>query len=129
MSVYTWDDIAEDQHHRELDVEISQWGDPSNKNAQYVIQPYYEPSNVSRFRVPAGPATFLFNWQPHKVAFKTFRGRMGARLDALSEYVFTSGIPSPGAEEIHMNLYAFGNTRIPMQKESEVVIEKFEYLP
>jgi hypothetical protein len=128
MTFYTWDDMAENQQHRELDVEISQWGDPANKNAQYVIQPYYEPENVERFQVPSGPATFSFNWEPHKAVFKTFFGRArGARV--LSEHVFSSGVPSPGNETIHMDLYAFGKTRIPMQKESEVVIEKFEYLP
>lgn len=128
MTFYTWDDVAESQQHRELDVEISQWGDPVNKNAQYVVQPYYEPENVERFQVPAGPATFSFNWQPHKAVFKTFLGRV-AGPHPFSEHVFTSGVPSPGNEMIHMNLYAFGKTRIPMQRESEVVIEKFEYLP
>jgi hypothetical protein len=128
MTFYTWDDVAESQQHRELDVEISQWGDPSNKNAQYVLQPYYEPSNVERFIVPPGPATFSFNWEPHKVIFQTFFGRdRGGH--PFSEHVFTSGVPSPGNEMIHIDLYAFGKTRIPMQKDSEVVIEKFEYLP
>ena len=128
MTFYTWDDVAEDQNHRELDVEISQWGDPANKNAQYVVQPYYQPANVERFQVPAGAATFSFRWESHKAIFKTVLGRAGGSR-ALSEHVFTSGVPSPGNEMVHMNLYAFGNTRIPMQKGSEVVIEKFEYLP
>jgi hypothetical protein len=128
MTFFTWDVVAESQHHREIDVEISQWGDAANKNAQYVIQPYYEPANVERFQVPAGPATFSFNWQPHKAAFKSFPGRTSGS-PTLSEHLFTTGVPSPGNELIHVNLYAFGNTPIPMQRESEVVIEKFEYLP
>jgi hypothetical protein len=128
MTFFTWDVVAESQHHREIDVEISQWGDPASKNAQYVIQPYYEPTNVERFQLPAGPATLSFNWQPRRAAFKSFRGRAkGSRPS--SEHVFTAGVPSPGNELIHVNLYAFGNTRIPMQRESEVVIERFEYLP
>lgn len=131
LTLYTWDVTAEAEQHRELDVEVSKWGDPASKNAQYVIQPYYEPSNVVRFDVPAGPATFSFNWEPHRVAFKTIRGDAGGGGGSrvLSEHVFTSGVPSPGGESIQINLYAFGNTRIPMQNGSEVVIEKFEYLP
>ena len=41
--------IAGAQNHREMGIEISQWGDPANKNAQYVVQPYYMPANVARF--------------------------------------------------------------------------------
>ena len=130
MTFYTWDDLAEDQHHRELDIEISQWGVPGNKNAQYVIQPYYQPSNVYRFGVPAGPATFSFQWDPHKVVFRTIRGYpTGSGSPVVSTQIFTAGVPSPGGESIHINLYAFGNTRIPMKDGSEVVVEKFQYLP
>jgi hypothetical protein len=130
MTFYTWDDVAEDQHHREVDVEISQWGVAGNKNAQYVIQPYYQPSNVYRFEVPAGPATFSFQWEPHKVVFQTIRGYPTApKSPTVAEQTFTSGVPSPGGESIHINLYAFGNTRIPMKDGSEVVVEKFAYFP
>jgi hypothetical protein len=130
MTLYTWDDEANDPHHRELDVEVSQWGDPASKNAQYVIQPYYEPSNVVRFEAPAGPLTFSFRWEPGKVSFRTFRDHgTGANSRSVSEHVFTSGVPSPGGESVLLNLYAFGNTRIPMRDGAEVIIEKFEYLP
>ena len=36
FGMITWDEEALDQNHRELDIEISQWGDPSVPNAQYV---------------------------------------------------------------------------------------------
>ena len=39
FGMITWDEAALDQNHRELDIEISQWGDPSVPNAQYVVQP------------------------------------------------------------------------------------------
>ena len=35
----------------------------------------------------------------------------------------------PGGETIHLDLYIFGNAKEPLQKDLEVVIEKFEYLP
>ena len=40
FGMFTWDDLGVEQNHREIAVEISRWGDPANKNAQYVIQPY-----------------------------------------------------------------------------------------
>jgi hypothetical protein len=43
--------------------------------------------------------------------------------------VFTSGIPAPGNERIHLNIYAFESTNNPLRQGSEVIIEKFEFLP
>jgi hypothetical protein len=47
----------------------------------------------------------------------------------VAAHVFTSGIPSPGSETLHINLYVFDNKRSPLQHEVEVIIEKFQYLP
>ena len=47
LSMNTFDDWGGAQHYRELDVEMSRWGDAANKNnAQYGIQPFYIPGNV-----------------------------------------------------------------------------------
>jgi hypothetical protein len=113
-----------------MDVEISRWGYPAIKNAQYVVQPYYIPANVSRFNVPAGTLTHSFRWEPGKVTFKTVRGagvKTGSRV--VDQHIFTLGVPVPGSESVQMNLYAFGKGETQLQKETEVVIEKFEYFP
>jgi len=47
----------------------------------------------------------------------------------INQHVFTSGVPSPGAESVRIALYVFHLGPIPMTHESEVVIDKFEYLP
>jgi hypothetical protein len=47
----------------------------------------------------------------------------------VDEHTFTSGVPSPNNEAVHMNLYVFDNKGNPMRRDCEVVIEKFEYLP
>src|ERR1700733_12823386 len=49
LSMFTWDESPANQHHRELGVEVSGWGDRSSKNAQYSVQPSAEPANVVRF--------------------------------------------------------------------------------
>jgi hypothetical protein len=84
-----------------------------------------------RFAAPAGVLTFWIDWKPGRVSFRTVRGaRPGNRPgDVVSEHVFTSGVPSAGNERIHMNVYAYGNNRHPLQHEFEIVIEKFEFLP
>lgn len=49
LALFTWDYAGGDDNNREMDVEISRWGDPANKNAQYVVQPFHVPANVARF--------------------------------------------------------------------------------
>jgi|ERR1700752_3973761 len=129
LSMFTWDDEDAGQNHREMNVELSKWADAVNKNAQYVVQPYYVPANVFRFNVPAGPLTHSFRWEPGRVAFKTVRGSTANGPSVVAEQSFTSGVPAPGGESIHLDLYIFGNAQKPLQNDVEVVIEKFEYLP
>ncbi|MGD1092927.1 MAG: hypothetical protein ABSB35_13175 [Bryobacteraceae bacterium] len=127
FALFTWDNFGPP---REMDIEISRWGEPRDQNAQYVIQPYVVPANTMRFTAPGGTLTYQIDWQAGQAAFKTFRGSSSnVGKDVVAEHVFTSGVPSLGNERIHMNLYVFENPRNPMQKGAEVIIEKFEFLP
>jgi len=47
----------------------------------------------------------------------------------VSEHEFTSGIPSTGEAKLRLIFYVVASDKNPLQKPSEVVIEKFEYLP
>lgn len=131
FSTTTFDDWAGDQHYREMDTEISRWGDASSKNnAQYGVQPFYVPGNVAPFIAPAGTLTHSFHWESGRASFKTVRGsamRPGAPV--VAEHVFTSGVPSPGTETFQFLFYVVASDKSPMQNENEVVVEKFEYLP
>lgn len=129
LSIFTWDEADAGQNHREMNVELARWGDAASKNAQYVVQPYYVPANVFRFDVPAGVLTHSFRWEPGRVTFKTVRGSIADGPSSVADHVFTSGVPAPGGEAIHLDLFIFGNAQDPLQKNVEVVIEKFEYLP
>jgi hypothetical protein len=131
MSLNTFDDWGGDEHFRELDVEMSRWGDPANKNnAQYGVQPFYIPGNLAPFTVPSGSVTHVMHWESGRASFKTFRGssdRPGAPV--VSEHVFTAGVPTPGQEKVQLMLYVIESHKYPLQNQNEVVLEKFEYLP
>jgi hypothetical protein len=130
FSMFTWDYAGADPNNREMDIELTRWGDPATENAQYVVKPFYVPENVSRFTVPAGRLTHSFRWEPGRVSFRTVRGsERDNKAASVAEHVFTSGVPSPGLESVRMNLYTFRLVKEPHQTENEVVIEKFEYLP
>src|SRR3984885_6170346 len=131
LSLNTFDDWGGDQHFRELDIEMSRWGDADNKNnAQYGVQPFYSPGNLAPFTVPAGTLTHVMHWEAGRASFKTLRGSsVSPAAPVVSEHVFTSQVPTPGQEKFQLLFYVIESQKYPLQKENEVVIEKFEYLP
>jgi hypothetical protein len=91
------------------------------------VQPYNVASNVARFTAPAGTLTHQFQWEPGRVSFRTVRGP--AEQSPIAEHVFTTAVPVPGIESVRMNHYVFRTGRAVERSESEVVVERFEYLP
>jgi hypothetical protein len=131
FSMFIFDEWATDQHFREMDVEVGGRRDAANKNnARYEIQPLYIPGNLFAFAAPSGTLTYVLQWEPGHATFKTFRGRSaGAGAQLVSEHEFTSGIPDPGKAIPRLIFFVVASDKNPMQKPSEVVVEKFEYLP
>src|ERR1700723_2892119 len=130
LGLYTNDDFRTDDIPGELDIELSRWGIADSKNAQYVVQPFYVPENVSRFTAPAGVLTHLLRWESGRASFKTVRGSvMSPSAATISEHVFTSDVPTPAKETAHIGLYSYRRPNSPSLQPVEVVIEKFEFLP
>ena len=130
FSLFTWDYSGGEEGNREMDIEIARWGDRSNNNGQYVVQPYIVAANVARFTAPEGTLTHAFRWEPGRIWFRTVRGSgTGERPTVVAEHLFTSGVPVPGIESVRMNHYVFRAGPPVERSESEVVVERFEYLP
>jgi hypothetical protein len=130
LTLITWDGLGTESSRHELDVELGRWGYLDNTNVKYVIQPYYVPADSVAFRAPPGVYTHSFRWEPGKVTFSTVTGAgNGSGERVINEHVFTTGVPSPGGESVRIALYVFYKGHIPLEKDNEVVIEKFEYLP
>jgi hypothetical protein len=127
LSIFSWDPLDAGGTHRSFNILFSQFGDPTIKNAQYSILPFNLPGNVYRFASPMGALTHSVHWETGRLSFET-RER-GGRLGMIAQHAFTSGIPAPGDERIHINLYAYGDSQIPQKNGVEVIIEKFAYLP
>src|ERR1700758_178755 len=130
LTLISWDGVGTESTRRELDVELGRWGYLDGTNVNYVVQPYYVPANYVAFRVPPGPYTHSFRWEPGKVMFSTVVGSgnaTGGRV--INQHVFTSGVPSPEGESVRIALYVFHQGHVPLKNENEVIIDKFEYLP
>ncbi|HYP07891.1 MAG TPA: hypothetical protein VER03_16790 [Bryobacteraceae bacterium] len=127
LGIYTYDPTAQRQNYREMNIEFSRWGDALNKTAQFAIQPYYISANVVRFNVPPGKLKHSLHWAPGRADFRTVHAAGGG--PSVADYSFTSGVPSPGEESIYIALYAYGRARAPLRRETEVVVERFDYIP
>jgi hypothetical protein len=131
LSLTTFDDWGGEAHFREMDVELSRWGSPTTKdNAQYAIQPFYIPGNLMKFSEPAGTLTHVLRWEPGRASFKTLRGSADSPgAPVVAEHAFTSRVPTPGKETFQFLFYVVAAEGTPQEQPSEVVVEKFEYLP
>lgn len=130
LEMFTWSTLAVSQEHSEMDINVSRRGDPASKNAEFVVQPYYIAPNVYRYNAPAGLLTYSFDWEPDSVSFVTSAGdAVPGPRKAVASHVFTTSIPQPTEETAHINFCAYGYSKVPMQHDAEVVIEKFQYLP
>ncbi len=131
LSMNTFDDWGGEQHYREMDVEMSRWGDATSKNnMQFGVQPFYIPGNLAPFKAPAGVLTHSMHWESGLASFKTVKGSsIHTGAPVVFEHIFNSGVPSPGQERLQFLFYVVASEKSPLQKENEVVIEKFEYLP
>lgn len=83
-----------------------------------------------QFTEPSGQLTHTLIWEPGRASFKTVSGsspQTSGRV--VHELVFTSGVPSPGQELLEFMLYLVASDKSLPDKGSEMVLEKFEYLP
>jgi hypothetical protein len=130
LTLFTWDGVGTEENRRELDIEISRWGNAANANSQYVVQPYYIPVNISPFTSPPGGLTYSIRWEMGRASFATAASSRTAGIPrVISEHVFTSGVPPAGGDSVRLNVYVFGKGQTPLKNGFEVVVDKFEYLP
>lgn len=132
LGLFTWSDNPA-YNHREIDIEFSRWGSANNQNAQYVVQPYTVSQNIHRFNWPSGVTQSMhsFDWRSTQIAAQSQRGFAvpPASIDILQQWNFTSGIPVPGDESPHINLWLSGGHPPSNAKEVEIIINKFEFVP
>lgn len=132
LGLFTWD-YDDAYHNREIDIEFSKWGKNDNINSQFVVQPYEIDSNIKRFdaKLTGSYTTHSFEWQAKKVAFESFYGHYNSLPNnnfLINNWAYDGkDIPISGNEKVAINLWNFKG--INPEKEVEIVIKKFEFIP
>ncbi len=140
LGMFTWDTFAPSFNYREIDIEISRWGQDANDNSQFVVQPWYKSSNMHRFNsdFSGNNSVHSFNWSASKISFKSLRGFNASSQnssDSINSWDYTgSDIPPPGGENARINLWLFDPANAlgkpPSDgKEVEVIIREFKFVP
>jgi len=130
FGIFMWDYATVQGDTHEFDIEISRWGNPRSQNAQFVLQPNYVVTNLSRFTAPSGKLKHTIVWEPGRLTMMTSRLIPGEPI--VAEHTFTSEVPAPRSESIRMVLYVYWNGKgkpAGLQHGAEVIVDHFQFLP
>ena len=135
LGLFTWNDDAP-YTHREIDIEVSRWDNPSDtNNAQFVVQPWDVSGHLTRYRIPASVinATYSFTWLSNRIDFASHTGFFApapATNMLLTAWSFEGqGVPQPGGENFRINLWLCNTAGTSDSAEEEVVVSRFAFIP
>lgn len=130
LAFFTFDENARAEHFREMNIELRHGDEAATWGGQFVLQPNYLPGNLRRFSVPRGRVSHTMRWEPGVVAFKSMRGSFLEQPGAVFvSHTFNTGVPTPGDERVRLAFYYYRKASHPPHADTEVVIERFQYLP
>ena len=135
LGLFTWSEDPS-YSHREIDVEVSRWSDASDtNNTQFVVQPWDTAGHRVRFQVPSGltNSTHSFTWATNQVFFQSHQGNLvspPATNPVISQWTFNqSGVPVPGGENVHLNLWLYNGAAPTNGQPVEVIVSRFVFVP
>jgi hypothetical protein len=128
FSTFTLVERPTDGDHRAMDIHITRRGEPSNSNAEFIVQPSFVPANFYYLDVPPGPLALQLKWSPDRAEFSVANAQMpeGRPIDS---WVFSNSVPKPDDAQIYINLCHYGNARLPPTHDAEVVVKSFDFFP
>jgi len=135
LGLFTWDTTAPQFNYREIDIELSRWGEEEGLNAQFVVQPWDRSGNRHRFAIDpqADSSTQLFVWSPMSVGFLSFLGSAQSPNpnDIIEQWSYTGADtpPAGGPTNARINLWLIGGHPPSDENEIEIVLSSFEFIP
>jgi hypothetical protein len=137
LGMFTWDTHAPEYNYREIDFEFGKWQKPENENSQFVIQPWTREGNTHRYDItydgPTETTTHVMDWRPDGIHFQSYYGEYSENPPAenmIHSWTYTGkDNPPPGGENIRINLWLVWGDIPTDDKNVEVIIEDFKYIP
>lgn len=134
LGMFTWDETAQPENYREMDIELSRWGNPTEANAQFVVQPGQRDGNRRRFYLQLqGPlSTHRFVWSASAIRFSCFDGRISTHDPGspIQAWTYTGpGVPSAGPVHARINLWLYRGKPPADGQSVQVVVQAFQFIP
>ncbi len=113
---------------REIDIEFSKWGNPSNVAGWYTVQPVVA-GNQHSFAVNliGDYSTHRFIWNSNNIYFQSYHGHypnLPSPDNLISEWTYTGkNIPPVGNERLHINFWLMGGHAPVNQQDAELVVK------
>jgi hypothetical protein len=127
--IFTWDDCSPfanppNNYFREIDFEFSRWGNFSNDNSQFVIQPYNIPGNINRFNMNLSGlshSVHSFDWSSDSIVFNSTWG------SSFYSWKYTNPvyIPTPGSENVRINFWLINGIAPTDGMDAELVLNSY----
>lgn len=100
-------------------------------NAQYVVQPYYNPGNIIFYNMIESPQTsHSVEWRSDRIVFKSWNGYADLPTAETLIYTWTytgADIPTPLTERFRFNIYLYGGEAPVSLIGDEVIVKSFKY--
>ena len=128
LGLFTYD-VAPDDQHREIDIEVSRWNDGRAENLQCALQPAELAHLVHRVPLPENSAgwTMSFKWSPGVVECKI--ATRGTVPQVVTTHRFTRGVPRPGNEKVRLNFWLYQGSPPDTNAPAEVIVSSFRFEP
>ena len=129
IGLFLYDREDSSNFHKEIDIEISKWGNDTSMNSQYVIQP--KETEAHRFQTDLNLATKqLIEVRRKEIDFRSFYYTPSAD-DIPLEYSSFQTKPDYNyhskSEKISLNVWLYRTSEPYNLKEFEVVISQFKF--
>ena len=115
--------------NREVDIEFSRWGNSSNVDGWYTVQPPpYNSSNQQKFalNLSGDYSTHKFIWSSSNIFFQSYHGHYTTLPSSdflIKQWTYTgNNNPPVGNERLHINFWLYSGNPPVNQKEAEIII-------
>lgn len=121
---FTWDKNPE-AFNREIDIEISRWGEDAGPDAWFTVQPYDVEGNQHSFVLPeASSYTFELRWHRDSIEFALYCGSA-----LIERWSYPGNVPDPGHARLRINFWLFRGREPTGPGPYEVIVSDFSYNP
>jgi hypothetical protein len=119
--------------NEEIDIELTQFGNPTNNNAHFTTQPYFTPGNSLGFdlNLSGNLSTHSFNWNADRIEFESLVGHHSippTPASIINQWTYAGpDIPLQSSEKVRINFWLFQGQPPTNGLDHELILDSFQF--